>query len=166
MQQKQLRKKQGLVLKDETVNPYDSDEQEYLAAAEAEAEYQKDVDGSEEEEQKSYDSELEEEFFGKKDPEANGRLEKEEKEKKALIKEEQIDSSNKAFNPSDFAEKLEDVNTELRRAQRFKPASGVDFIQYDRFGYKIGQKEDEEVRQFIANEQDTNGFSYTAANDE
>jgi hypothetical protein len=87
-----------------------------LAAAEAEAEYQKDVDGSEEEEQKSYDSELEEEFFGKKDPEANGRLEKEEKEKKALIKEEQIDSSNKAFNPSDFAEKLEDVNTELRRA--------------------------------------------------
>mgnify|MGYP000111772742 CR=1 FL=1 len=36
------------------------------------------MNGSEEEE-KSYDSELEEEFFGKKDPEANGRLEKEKK---------------------------------------------------------------------------------------
>jgi len=37
MREKQLRKKQGLILKDETVNPYDSDEQEYLQAAEDEA---------------------------------------------------------------------------------------------------------------------------------
>ena len=118
------------------------------------------MDGSEEEE-KSYDSELEEEFFGKKDPEANGRLEK---EKKAQL--EQIDSSKK-FNPSDFQSKLEeDVNTELKKAQRFKPATGVEFVQYDRFGYKIGQKEDEEVRKFIANEHDNNGFTFTAANDE
>ena len=91
------------------------------------------MNGSEDEE-KSYDSELEEEFFGKKDPEANGRLERE-KEKKAQL--EQIDSSKK-YNPSDFAEKLDDINTELRRAQRFKPASGVEFVQYDRFGYRIG----------------------------
>ena len=120
------------------------------------------MEGSEEEE-KSYDSELEEDFFGKKDPEANGRLDKE-KEKVQL---EQIDSSKK-FNPSDFESKLvdENVNTELQRAQRFKPATGVEFVQYDRFGYKIGQKEDEEVRKFIANEHDNNGFTFTAANDE
>lgn len=150
---------------EENENPYDSDEQEYRAAQEAEQEYEDDLDSDEE--AKSYDSELEADFFGKKDPEANGRLEKEAKEAKAAEREaraekEQIDSSKK-FNPKDFDEKLEDV---LKKAQRYRPAAGVEFVQYDRFGYKMGQKDDEEVRKYIANENDNNGFSFTAANDE
>ena len=136
---------------EENENPYDSDEQDYLEAQEREEQYHKDME-SEEEEQKSYDSELEADFFGKKDPDANGRGEKEAKAtveagdegRDYEINEKfKIESSSKKYNPSDFDEKLEDV---LKKAQRYRPASGVEFVQYDRFGYKIGQKEDEEVR--------------------
>jgi hypothetical protein len=73
-----MRKKAGTMQfkeAEENDNPYDSDEQDYLEAEEREAQYQKDMES--EEEQKSYDSELEADFFGKKDPEANGREEKE-----------------------------------------------------------------------------------------
>jgi len=56
---------------DEESNPYDSEEKEYDLDLKA----QEELDNQEydEEDGDSYDSELEAEFFGKKDPGANGR---------------------------------------------------------------------------------------------
>ena len=51
--------------KDEEENPYDSEEKDYDKNLKAEEEFEN------EEVENSYDSELEEEFFGKKDPEGN-----------------------------------------------------------------------------------------------
>ena len=97
--QKAMRKKTDIMFKEKNPNPYDSDEDaQYEKAAVKDLQYEE----GEELEEKSYDSELEEEFFGKKDPELNGRLEKnKEKQQK--------------FNPDEF-EKLEDINNQLTQA--------------------------------------------------
>jgi hypothetical protein len=67
---RQLAKAGDLMFKED--NPYDSEEKEYEAAEKA---HRKAIDGEEAHEEGSYDSELEAEFFGKKDPEANKKLE-------------------------------------------------------------------------------------------
>ena len=65
---------------DDDSNPYDSEEENYAAAARADIQHQaelkegekKEAEGeSGEEDGDSYDSELEADFFGKKDPELN-----------------------------------------------------------------------------------------------
>lgn len=128
------RKKQETVQFKE--NPYDSEEKEYDEDQKAEKKYQQELDGSEAEEN-SYDSEFEQEFFGKKDPELNKQL----KNRRGSGEEsdDQIDSTQlkQKYDPKDFNVSIqEDVGRELMKYQNlYKASAGVEFKEYDRFGF-------------------------------
>ena len=84
-------------------------------------------------------------FFGKKDKELNKELgnipdpnKMKEEQEEYDDEEDQIKESG--YNPADFQEKFEDINQELRKAQRYKPVDGVEFTQYDRYGIKITEE--------------------------
>ena len=95
-------KKGQLEYKSDEENPYDSEEREYDQMVNHD-----EPSDEEDEDHNTYDSELEEEFFGKKDPDLNKQL----NNKREKTENDQIDSSSKPkFNPNDFRDKIDDVN--------------------------------------------------------
>ena len=155
------RKKQGQVEFKE--NPYDSEEKEYDENEKAEVKFQEGLDDSEAEEN-TYDSEFEEEFFGKKDPDLNKQLKNRKGSDEAS--DDQIDSSKQKqiYNPKDFKVSIqEDLNRELLKYQNlYKPSTGVEFKQYDRFGFD----KNDELTQYLARDGDEAGFEYIPASEE
>lgn len=141
-------------------NPYDSEEREYKENEEAERKMEEEQEGSELE--NTYDSEFEAEFFGEKNPELNKQLQNRRDSDESSDGEDQIDSKKQVFNPEDFKDKIEDVNMNLRQFQQFKPADGVDFKQYDRFGFEINDQN----KEFITRDGDEVGFEYIPASEE
>jgi len=143
--EKRKREKGGdldFISENEDENPYDSEEKEYQEDEKSNA---------------SYDSELEAEFFGKKDPEKN-IAENNRREP------EQIDSSKKGgFSQDDFKDQIEDVNRTLKQFKVMKPADGVEFVQYDQYGLPIKDGDKDGLRAVLAaDDGDDKGFEYVA----
>ena len=56
--------------------------------------------------------------------------------------------------PDPSLKEVEDTKKELKKAQKFKPAPGVDFVQYDELGFDKNDKETEDLRKFITTDKD------------
>jgi hypothetical protein len=154
-----------LTFKDESDEAEDSEERAYLKLIKEEREFEENLEDDEHQEG-SYDSELENDFFGKKDTELNTKLGN--RINSDDEGDNQIDSkagARKKFNPADFRENLpEDVNRALIHMQRFKPAEGVEFRQYDQFGFSLDP--DNELRKYLAVDGDDEGFEYLPPSEE
>ena len=51
-------------------------------------------------------------------------------------------------------ETYEDIKKEIQKAQKFKPAPGVEFAQYDEFGLDKNDPEHANLRKFIAQDEE------------
>ena len=143
-----------LDFKSEDENPYDSEEKEY------EKDHEESVGEA------SYDSELEAEFFGKKDKERN--LAENNRHEPQPAQPDQIDSKPQTgFSQDDFKDQIEDVNRTLRQFKVMKAADGVDFVQYDQYGLPIKDGDKDGLRAVLATDDgDDKGFEYVAPNQE
>lgn len=161
---------QGVVFKDDLEDIYDEEEDDgsdvdgedseerYLnRATKAELRKRRELEENGGEEglfDGSYDSEGEDELFGrpkkqkgekkvedagkakKEDKEENGEQKEEPKsEAEAVPKEPKSRKGVQVLDLNDFTEPLEDVNAALKKARLYKPADGVQYREYDYLGF-------------------------------
>ena len=136
----------------------DSEERYMARAAKAERRKRRELEengGQERLFEESYDSEVEEVFFGrqkkpkserkegdagkkkKKGEEENGEKKEAKPEAEAVSapKEPKNRKGVQVFDLNDFSEPLEDVDQVLKKAHLYKPADGVRYTEYDPLGY-------------------------------